>query len=242
MEVLSGVFYHLLKGRKVLEEISLRELLFILKKYIGLIIGLAIFAIIASGVVSYLVLKPEYQTFTTLMVGRPKEYISEGKLEYNELILNQKLVSTYGELVKSRKVTDKVIENLDLPISYNVFRDKVSVNLVKDTEIIKIQVVDNVPSLAMEIANETALVFIDSVKEIMKVENVQIIDIAQEPKNPIKPRPMLNMAISAILGLMMGVFFAFLKEFLDNSIKTADDVAKYLELPVMGVIPMVDER
>lgn len=224
-----------------MEEISLLELFHILRKWLALIIILTILGVSVSGIVSYFVLEPEYQTFTTLMVGKPKDYLAENKIEYNDLILNQKLVSTYGEIVKSRLVTDKVIENLGLDMSYDGFRNKVSVNLVKDTEIIKIQVVDKSPMLAARIANETAEVFMDGVKTIMKVENVQVIDIAQVPLKPIKPRPILNMAIAGILGLMAGVFIGFLIEFLDNSIKTPEDVEMYLELPVIGAIPMIKE-
>ncbi|WP_353095815.1 polysaccharide biosynthesis tyrosine autokinase [Tissierella praeacuta] len=222
-----------------MEEISLRELFFILRKWMMLIISLFTIAVVVSGIVSYYILNPEYQTFTTLMVGKPKDYQMENKIDYNDLILNQKLVSTYGEIVKSRIVTDKVIENLGLDLSYNTFRDKVSVNLVKDTEIIKIQVTDQEPTLAADIANETAKVFMDSVKSIMKVENIQVIDEAQIPDSPVKPRPMLNMAIAGVLGLMSGIFLAFLLEFLDNTIKTSDDVEKHLELPVLGAIPIV---
>ncbi len=225
-----------------MEEISLRELFFILRKWIGLIMALFAIAVTVAGVVSYYILEPEYQTFTTLMVGKPKDYQTDSKLEYNDLILNQKLVSTYGEIVKSRVVTDKVIENLGLDLSYNAFRDKVSVNLVKDTEIIKIQVIDSNPSLAADIANETASVFIDSVKSIMKVENVQVIDMAQVPHSAIKPRPILNMAIAGVLGLMSGIFLVFLLEFLDNTIKTSDDVEKHLGLSVLGAIPIVKDE
>lgn len=224
-----------------MEEISLRDLYYILKKWIALIIILPIIAVAISGAISYFVLEPEYQTFTTLMVGKPKDYISENKLEYNELMLNQKLVSTYGEIVKSRLVTDKVINNLGLEISFEGFRNKVNVNLVKDTEIIKIQVTDNNPMLAAKIANETAQVFMEGVQTIMKVENVQVIDVAQVPSSPISPRKMLNMAIAGVLGLMVSVFIAFLVEFLDNSIKTPEDVENYLELPVLGAIPMIKE-
>lgn len=224
-----------------MEEISLRDLYYILKKWIALIIILPIIAVAISGAISYFVLEPEYQTFTTLMVGKPKDYISENKLEYNELMLNQKLVSTYGEIVKSRLVTDKVINNLGLEISFEGFRNKVNVNLVKDTEIIKIQVTDNNPMLAAKIANETAQVFMEGVQTIMKVENVQVIDVAQVPSRPISPRKMLNMAIAGVLGLMVSVFIAFLVEFLDNSIKTPEDVEKYLDLPVLGAIPMIKE-
>lgn len=224
-----------------MEEISLRDLFYILRKWLALIIILTILAVAVSGIVSYFVLEPEYQTFTTLMVGKPKDYMSENKIEYNDLMLNQKLVSTYGEIVKSRLVTDEVIENLNLDVSFNTFRDKVSINLVKDTEIIKIQVTDTDPMVSALIANETAKVFMNRVKDIMKVENVQIIDIAQAPKTPISPRPKLNMAIAAVLGLMAGVFIAFLIEFLDNSIKTPEEIEKHLGLPVMGAIPMIKE-
>lgn len=221
-----------------MEEISLQELFFILRKRLALIIALFIVAIVVAGVVSYYILKPEYQTFTTLMVSKPKDYQSENKIEYNDLMINQRLVSTYGEIIKSRVVTDQVIENLALDLSYNTFRDKVSVNLVKDTEIIKIQVTDNNPILAATIANEIATVFIDSVKDIMKVENVQVIDIAQVPNAPTKPRPMLNIAIAGVLGIMSGIILTFLLEFLDNTIKSPDDVERAIQLPVIGAIPI----
>lgn len=209
----------------------------------GLIILMTILSITASGLVSYFVLEPEYQTFTTLIVGKPKDYQNvDNKLEYNDLLLNQKLVSTYGELVKTRIVADEVIKNLKLDMSYKEFREKVNVNLVKDTEIIKLEVMDTNPVLAAEIANETAQVFMENVKDIMMVENVQVIDEAQVPDIPIKPRPSLNMAIAGVLGLMVGIFLVFLLEYLDSTIKTPDDVERHLDLPVIGTIPMVEEK
>jgi len=202
-----------------------------------------ILSITTSGLVSYFVLEPEYQTFTTLIVGKPKDYQNvDNKLEYNDLLLNQKLVSTYGELVKTRIVADEVIKNLNLDMSYKEFREKVNVNLVRDTEIIKLEVMDTNPVLAAEIANETAQVFMENVKDIMMVENVQVIDEAQVPDIPIKPRPNLNMAIAGVLGLMVGIFLVFLLEYLDSTIKTPDDIERYLNLPVIGTIPMVEEK
>lgn len=224
-----------------MEEISIKELFFILKKWMWLIIGLLVVSMVISGLISFYVLDKEYQAFTTLMVGKPQDYKSENTLEYNDLILNQKLVSTYGELIKTRSVSDKVIVNLNLPISYTTFASKVNVSLVKDTEIIKIQVTDGNPALAADIANETADVFMEVVKEIMRVENVQVIDPAQVPTNPVSPRPLMNIAIAGVLGIMLGVFIAFLKEFLDNSIKTPEDVEKYLGVPVLGTIPLVED-
>lgn len=226
----------------IVEEINLRELFFILKKRIVLILALTILSITIAGGVSFFIIEPEYQTFTTLMIGKPKDYKGEGSIEYNELILNQKLVSTYGEMVKMRVVADKVIDNLDLDISYAEFGNKVNVNLVKDTEIIRLNVVDNNPELAAKIANETAQVFMKTVKDIMLVENVQVIDDARVPMNPIKPRKMMNMAIAGVLGLMLGVFITFVMEFLDNTFKSKEDIEKHLGLPVLGMIPKYEQE
>lgn len=226
-----------------MEEISLTELFLILRKRIQIIILITIISIVTSAIVSFFILDPQYQTFTTLMVGKPKDYQSyNDRLDYNEVLLNQKLVSTYGELVKTRAVADEVIRNLNLDISYETFKDKINVNLVKDTEIIRLEVIDEDPELAVEIANETAEVFMKKVRNIMRVENIQVIDEAQIPDKPVKPKPMLNMAIAGVLGLMIGVFITFLLEFLDNTIKTPDDVKRHLELPVLGTIPMVEEK
>lgn len=222
-----------------MEEISIQELFFILRKWIGMIFILFIISVTTAGLISYYVLQPSYETFTTLMIGKSNEYQANNKIEYNDLILNQKLVSTYGELVKSRIVTDKVITSLGLTLSYNDFRNKVGVSSIKDTEIIKIQVSDGSPQLATDIANETAIIFMDTIKEIMNVENVKIIDEAQVPLSPIKPRPRLNMAIAGVLGIMGGVFLAFMLEFIDNTLKTPEDVEKHLGLPVLGAIPIV---
>ena len=226
-----------------MEEISLREYFFVLRKRLWLVILLTIVSVVVSGIVSYYVLEPEYQTFTTLIVGKPKDYQNvDNKLEYNELLLNQKLVSTYGEIVKTRAVTDEVIEKLNLDMGYKEFKEKVNVNLVKDTEIIKLEVTNRNPELAAKIANETALVFMKNIKEIMMVENVQVIDEAQIPESPIKPRPKLNMAIAGVLGFMIGIFLIFLLEYLDNTIKTPEDVERYLDLPIIGTIPMVEKN
>lgn len=224
-----------------MEEISLREIYYIVKKRIGLIIALLIFAVLASGLISYYVLDEVYEASTTLMVGKPKDYLENNKIEYNELLINQRLVSTYGELIKTRKVADRVVNNIDLPYSSSVLREKIRVSLIKDTEIISIAVTDENPELAAKIANETAQVFMESVKDIMRVENVQIIDVAQAPTSPIQPKPIMNIAIAAVLGLMLGVFITFLIEFLDTTIKTPEDIEKHLGLAVIGSIPKVGE-
>lgn len=218
-----------------MEELDLREYFYMILKRFWIIALITILSVATSGIISYFVLTPEYETFTTLMVGKPKDYNED--MQYQDVLLNQKLVSTYGELAKSRVVTNEVIENLDLNISSGVLGSKVNVSLVRNTEIIKIQVTDTNPELAARIANQTADVFIKHVSNIMKIENVQVIDKAEVPTSPVKPRPMMNMAIAGVLGLMISVFIIFLLEYMDNTIKTPADIERYLDIPVIGMIP-----
>ncbi len=80
------------------------------------------------------------------------------------------------------------------------------------------------------------------IAEAMQTADVQVIDTAVLPLNPIKPRIKLNIAISGgVLGIFLGVGTAFLWEFMDNTIKTKEDVERLLQLPVLGEIPDFDK-
>lgn len=79
------------------------------------------------------------------------------------------------------------------------------------------------------------------ITEAMKTADVMVVDPSIVPKNPIKPRVSLNVAIAAFLGLFVGVGLAFVLEFLDTSLKSAEEAEAFLELPVMGRIPLQDD-
>jgi capsular polysaccharide biosynthesis protein len=75
------------------------------------------------------------------------------------------------------------------------------------------------------------------ISEVMQPTDVQIVDTAIAPEKPIKPKKLLNVVIAAILGIFAGTAWAFLQEYLNKSIRTAEDVQYYLGLPVLGSIP-----
>ncbi len=221
-----------------MEEITLQELFFILRKRMGLIV--LITAIIVSCVAgaTFFFIEPEYESTTTLLLGKPQEYQTGTQgIEYSDIQLNQKLISTYAEIAKSHKVMDQVKLNLNLGDSYVQLSSYVNVSMLRDTEIIKVSVVHTNPVVASTLANETASVFMETITELMKIDNVQVIDEAKTPANPIKPNVKMNIAISLVLGLMIGVFLAFVLEAFDNSVKAPADVEK-LGLKVIGMIPI----
>ncbi len=218
-----------------MEEIDLKTLVMSVRKRLW---GIALFTILCvgiSGLVSYYILEPEYQTFTTLMVGRPQEY--KQKMEYDDILLNQKLVSTYGEIAKSKIVANEFMSNLGLKFTDKELNKKINVTLVKNTEIIKISVKDKDGAVAAQIANEIANVFIKHVARIMNIENIQVIDRAEVPLEPTNPRLVINMVIASVLGILMSISSILVREYFDNTVKTPDDIEKNLGLPIIGIVP-----
>lgn len=232
-----------MQDRYLEEEISLKELIEVILKRVKVISAITLFFVLAAAVITFFVLKPEYSSNTTLMVGKPIHKVAfdpEEKISYQEIQTNRLLVSTYGEIAKSRLVLDSVIESLDLAMTSGGLRSKIDVSLVKNTEIIQLTVTDGDPDRAAVIANQLAIDFSEKASKIMNVENIQVIDKAIPSHGSIKPNRKLNMAISLVLGLMAGVLAAFVLEFFDTSIKTPEDVEKYLGLPVLGILPYVE--
>ena len=223
------------------DTLDLREIFYMLLKHIKLITALTLLSVLISAGVSFFLLTPEYETFTTLMLGKPVEELTTSQINNQGILTNQQLIGTYAEIAKSKVVVNKVVSDLGNTMSASELKSKVSVTLLNNTAVIKVAVRDTDPERAAQIANEMAKTFMEEVSTIMKIENVQVIDPAEVPRGPVSPRIPMNLAISLVLGLMLGVFIAFLIEFLDRSIKTPEDVQQQLGLPVLGLIPEIQE-
>ena len=122
-------------------------------------------------------------------------------------------------------------------MDYSELEKIITISPVKDTQIISVTVQNTNPKLAKDIANTIPKVFTKEVKRITKANSVEVIDKAITPENPVKPNKTINMAISIVLGIMVGIFIVFVLEYMDNKIKTPQDIEKYIDLPILGVIP-----
>lgn len=218
------------------EVIDLREYLSIIKKKWFIMAILCVVCVAASTVYSFFIAKPVYQAETTLIVKTEK---TEGTntVTSDQIKTTQQLAVTYGEIIKSRKVLDDVIKNLDLDESYGQLSGKISVSTVSDTQIIKVSVQDTNKSNAAKIANEIPKVFANEAIRIADANGVEVIDKAQTPVNPVSPNKKMNILIAGVLGVMIGLFIIFIIEFLNTKIKTPQDIEKELGLPLLGVIP-----
>ncbi len=220
-----------------MDVIDLRDIYFMIVRKLSLIIAVTLLSAVVSGLVSVYFITPQYETFTTLMLGKPADYDENSQYSYQDVLTNQKLIGTYAEIAKSKVVMEQVLENLSSSLTTGQLREMMDVTLLNNTEVIKITVESPNPEEAKDIANEIAAVFMENVSRIMQINNVQIIDKAALPENPVSPRIKINIAIAAALGMMITVFVVILMDTLDQTIKVPDDIEKTMGLPVIGMIP-----
>ncbi|EEK76135.1 YveK family protein [Bacillus cereus] len=224
------------------ETISLKELFYILKKRVAMILVIAFGAAIVSAIISFFFMTPIYQSSTQILVNQKKQ---EGAaIQYNEVQTNIQLTNTYKVIIKSPVILEQVNEKLNLNMTAQSLAGKINVANEKDSQVISVTAEDKNPKLARDIANATADVFKGEVAKIMNVDNVTVLSKAEvaENQSPIKPLPMLNVAIAFVVGLMAAVGLSFLLEYLDNTVKKEEDVENLLGLPVLGIVARMDEE
>jgi capsular polysaccharide biosynthesis protein len=226
------------------ETISLRELFYTLRKRMWLIISITFVAALVSGILSFYVLTPIYSSSTQLLVNREKSDQQMYNPNISDIQTNLQLINTYNVIIKSPAILDKVAQELDLDVTAEQLNSKITVGSEKDSQVFAITVQDPDPHTATDIANTTAKVFQEEIVKIMSVDNVSILAVAKTKENPapIKPQPVLNIAIAIVVGLMLGIGLSFLLEYLDNTIKNEMDVEKVLGLPVLGAINTIEEK
>ncbi len=222
---------------------ELKEYLLILKKRWLLILSVTLTCVFVSAIVSFFLIKPTYEASISVVIGSNKDEASTNTNQtYNDVMMYQKLVKTYSEFTKTRAVAQDTIDKLSLDRTPAELLNMISVAPKGDTEFLTITVKSKDAYEARDIANQVAKSLKDITKDIKKVDNVQLVDDALLPEGAVSPKPLLNIAIAFILGLFISVGIVFLIEYLDNTVKDPDELEKLLEVPVLGTIPMIEEK
>ena len=138
-------------------------------RYLGLLrrwLWLLILVAVLGGVTGYIVSRlqtPIYQSSTTLLINEAPG--SKSAIDYNSLLTSQRLASTYVQLLTERSVLEKVIPLLPYTTTVEQLKVKISASVVRDTNLIQVNVTDPNPATAALIANSLATAFSNQVEE-----------------------------------------------------------------------------
>ena len=221
-------------------EIDLRELFLVLMHYALAIIISAIIVGTAAFSVSKFVITPIYESTTRIVILTKST--NETSITYSDMQLGTQLTKDYAELITSRYVVEQVIEKFQLDITYDNFVEKISVNTPSDTRIIDITMRDENPELAKQMVDELRSISAKRIEEVMDVDAVNVVDEGYVATEPSDPSVLKWTAIGVLLGGFMSAGVVLLRFLLDDTIKSSEDVEKYLNLSTLALIPIAVEE
>lgn len=218
--------------------ISISEIIDAVKKRWKIIALTTVLATVVSGIFSFFVISPTYEASTKIFIG--KEGAESEGYNSSDVSMYQNLIKTYSELIKTKDLVNKAINNSEYDLSVNSVLNGITVNTLTGTQILQISYQSKSPSIAKNILESITNEFITKAEELVPNGNVKILESVELPKNPVAPNKTMNIAIAFILGMMVGFGIVFLLEYLDNTYKNKEQLEKDLDIPVLGVIPMSD--
>lgn len=221
--------------KKAYETIDLLEVLNAVRQHILAIILTTLVLAAASFGVSKFLMTPKYQASALMIVNTRQDITSN--VTSDQINSATKLVSTYSIILKSDTVLNQVIENLGLNMDYQQLANRVTVSAVDETQVMKVTVTSDNPEWARQVCEQITQISPDVILEAVEAGSVKVISNASISPEPVSPNVSRNTALGAVAGLVISVGIVFLMVLLDNKINNEEDVSKYLDLTVVGVIP-----
>lgn len=214
-------------------EIDLRELLTTLKRRLWLIVLALLLGGGAAGAYSKLVLTPQYTSTAMLYVLSKETTLTS----LADLQIGSQLTTDYRIIMTSRPVLQNVIDSLGLEMSYRMLRSKLSIDNPTESRILTVTVKDPDPRLAKMIVDEVAYTASDYIGDIMEMVPPKMIEEGEIVPVPVSPNNRKNTLLGAIAGAALVCGLTFLEVILNDTIRTDEDVAKYLGLTVLASVP-----
>lgn len=224
------------------QTISIKQLLDLLKKRLGLIIAGGIVGLLIAGILAFFILTPKYSSQTQLVVTLPQTETTNA----NDVNTNLQMINTYKDIITGDLVTHEVAEKLaseyGLKLTSSELKALITVEQNQNSQMFSIVVKSTSPREAANIANVTAETFQANAKNVLNVDRISIISKAVASSKAIFPNKKLILAIGLVLGLMLGVLLAVVLELLDRTVKESKTITDEFGLTILGNIPAMTKK
>ena len=218
-------------------EIDLLELFHVLWSK-ALVILLSAAAVgLAAMLVTQVFLTPQYQSTTKMYILTQQ---NNDTVTSSDLQASEQLTQDCAEMIQSRQVAESVISQLGLDLTAGGLLEKVTVTTSADTRIITIDVQDEDPYLARDIANALRRIAADTIQDVMNIEAANVFEEANIPEEPVSPSEIKNTLIGVFLGFVIALAAVIISYLMNDTIRTSEEVERYLHLSTLGIIPLAE--
>ncbi len=219
-------------------EIDLLEIFYLLKSkwkeiFLAILVGALIF-----GAYHVFLVKPSYQADASLYITN-----TDSAITFSDLQLSSALTDDYANIIKSRTVLNRVIDELELNLDYKELSELVNVVNPDSTHIVGIQVTCDDPEMSRNITNALLNISVSQIYQVIGSSEPTVIDYSvAEAVQDVTPSIFKYMLIGGMLAACVVCAVFILRMLMDATIKTEDDVEKYLHLPVLAAVPYYNEK
>jgi polysaccharide biosynthesis transport protein len=217
---------------------DLHHYLRVLRKHLVLIVAATLLCA-AGAMVTSLGTTPAYEGSAKLLIVAEIDPADGVSSALQGTMLSQQLIESFAQILESRAIAEAALRLDPSPLTPSQLQAKIHAKPVTDTLLIDLKVEDADPGTARRLTNGVARAFIASVPKLQTGSSlrVSLVEAALTPSQPVRPQTRLNLVLGLLLGLTLGVGLAFLREFLDRSVRTPEELEAAAGFPVVGTIP-----
>ena len=218
-------------------EIDLLEIFYLLRSkwkeiFLAVLVGALIF-----GAYHTFLIKPSYQADASIYITN-----NDSMITFSDLQLSAALTDDYANIIKSRTVLNRVIDELDLNLDYEELGELVDVENPESTHIVDIKVTCDDPEMSRNITNALLNISVSQIYQIIGSSEPTVIDYSvAEAVQDVTPGLLKYLAIGGLLGAFIMCAIYVLRMLMDSTMKSEEDVEKYLHLPVLAAVPYYKE-
>ena len=214
-------------------EIDLLEIFNVLKSKFLILLTAGLLVGCLCGLFTKFVMTPVYTSTSSILVLSKETTLTS----LADIQLGTSLTSDYTVLIKCTPVLEQVIKNLDLDLDSDALRKSISIENPSDSRILEISVQNADPEQAKKIVDEIANVASNYIGDKMEVIPPKIIEIGKIPTVQSSPSMKKNVVMGFILGVVAAAAIVVVTTIMDDTLKSEDDIAKYLGISVLAVVP-----
>lgn len=220
-------------------EIDLKELFGELLEHWIFIAVTTLIAAVAGLLVTKLLITPQYEAKVNMIVNSRQD--STGSLTNDNITSSKNLVSTYAVILKSNIILDEVIEELQLEDTYEQLSGRITVEAIDSTQVMRVSVTYPEPIVAYQIVEKLVEIAPEVIVDAVEAGSCKVVSNVTVGEDPVSPSTKKNVVLAALIGMVLSAGIVVLKTLFQNYIADDEDVAKYLGLPVLTVIPEIEE-
>ena len=218
-------------------DLKIGKIINILKTNFRLILISTLSVTLVSAIVTFFFVSPKYEASSKVYIGKEKFKNVSTTYSNDEVTMYQKLIKTYGEIVKTKNLIAKAIKNAGEDITVAEALSKVQAVAIADTQILQIKYTSSSREESYNMIYGLTEEFMKLSKSLYPNGNVHIIEQPKVPEDAVSPNKAMNIAIGAMLGMMLGIGIVFLKEYMNNSFSEKEEIEEFLQVSCLGVIP-----